>query len=315
MMRPPSQPIAEIEMNLTKSRILIAFAALYIIWGSTYLAIRFAIESLPPFLMAGLRFLIAGVILYAFARYKNKEPHPSLRQWKSALIIGGLLLCGGNGSVVWAERYVPSGLASLFIATTPFWMVLLEWLWHRGKRPSLGVFAGIGVGFFGVWLLMAPHTGSQPIHLVGALVLLTAALLWSIGSIYSKTAPLPKTLLLATGMEMIAGGAALILLGIFSGELLTVHPAGFTAKSVLAFVYLIFFGSLVGFTAYIWLLKTVGAAKASTYAFVNPLVAVLLGWIWGGEALSVQTVVAALIIVAAVVVITVYHKEDHGVKI
>jgi drug/metabolite transporter (DMT)-like permease len=300
-------------MNITQSRIIIAFAALYIIWGSTYLAIRFAIESLPPFLMAGLRFLIAGLILYAFAHYKNKEPRPSLVQWRSALIIGGLLLCGGNGSVVWAEQFVPSGLASLFIATTPLWMVLLEWLWHRGKRPAFGVFAGICVGFFGVWLLMAPTTGTQPIHLGGALMLLLAALLWSIGSIYSKRAPLPKSPLRGTGMEMIAGGAVLILLGIFSGELTSAHPSAFTLKSVWAFIYLIFFGSLVGFTAYIWLLKAVGAAKASTYAFVNPLVAVFLGWALGGEMLSAQTIAAALIIVAAVVVITRYQREEQAV--
>jgi len=305
-------------MNVQRSRIIIAFAALYLIWGSTYLAIRFAIESLPLFLMAGIRFLTAGVILYAFARYKNKSPRPNSRQWISALIIGGLLLCGGNGSVVWAEQFVPSGLAALFIATTPLWMVLLEWLWHRGCRPSAGVFAGIFVGFSGVWLLMAPnalHPDAHPIHLGGAAMLLLAALLWSIGSIYSKKAPLPRSPLMATGMEMIAGGGLLIVLGILQGECSRFHPADFTAKSVLAFVYIIFFGSIVGFTAYIWLLKAVGAAKASTYAFVNPLVAVFLGWALGGEAITGQAVFAALIIVAAVVVITVYHKEEVRVNV
>jgi drug/metabolite transporter (DMT)-like permease len=305
-------------MNVTRSRIIIAFAALYIIWGSTYLAIRFAIETLPLFLMAGLRFFIAGTILYGFARYKNKSPRPQPRHWVSAFVIGGLLLCGGNGSVVWAEQYVPSGLASLFIATTPLWMVLLEWLWHRGRRPSAGVFAGIFVGFLGVWLLMAPntfHPGAHPIHLGGALMLLLAALLWSIGSIYSKKAPLPKSPLMATAMEMIAGGAVLIFLGLMQNELSRSYPFQFTIKSIAAFFYLIVFGSLVGFTAYIWLLKAVGAAKASTYAFVNPLVAVFLGWALAGEALTVQTILATLVIVAAVVMITAYHKEEVAVNV
>jgi drug/metabolite transporter (DMT)-like permease len=300
-------------MIVTKSRIIIAFAALYIIWGSTYLAIRFAIESLPPFLMAGLRFAAAGIFLYMITRLKNKDPRPERRHWISALIIGGLLLCGGNGSVVWAEQYVPSGIASLFIATTPLWMVLLEWLWHRGRRPSLGVFGGIAMGFFGVWLLVAPtalHPGAHPIHLRGALMLLMAAFLWSIGSIYSKKAPLPNSPMLATAMEMMAGGVLLIVLGLAQGELQRFHPANFTVKSIAAFFYLITFGSLVGFTAYIWLLKAVGIAKASTYAFVNPLVAVMLGWTLAGEPLTVATVMAALIIVAAVVVITRHQPEE-----
>ncbi len=297
-------------MNITKTRIIIAFTALYIIWGSTYLAIRFAIESLPPFLMAGLRFFLAGLILFAFARLKNKDPKPQQRHWISAFIIGGLLLCGGNGSVVWAEQFVPSGVASLFIATTPFWMVMLEWRWLKTKRPAAGVFWGIVVGFFGVWLLMAPRAGTQPIHLGGAAMLLLAAFLWSVGAIYSKRAPLPKSPLLSTGMEMMAGGIVLLVLGILHGEMATVHPEAFTAKSVWAFFYLVVFGSLVGFTAFIWLLKAVGAAKTSTYAFVNPLVAVFLGWSLGGEALTAQTVMATLIIVASVVAITVYHKED-----
>jgi drug/metabolite transporter (DMT)-like permease len=302
----------------TRGRIFLAFAALYIVWGSTYLAIRFAIETLPPFLMAGLRFWIAGLILYGFASRKEGFSVPSGRHWVSALVIGGLLLCGGNGCVVWAERYVPSGLASLFIATTPLWMVLLEWLWHRGRRPSAGVFAGIFVGFLGVWLLMAPnvfHRDSHSVHPAGAMMLLLAALLWSIGSIYSKRAPLPSSPLVATGMEMIAGGTLLVILGILRGECAGIDPSGFTVRSVAAFVYLISFGSLVGFTAYIWLLKTVGAAKASTYAFVNPLVAVFLGWAMGGETLKVQTVLAMAVIVAAVVMITRYHKEEVTVNV
>ena len=178
-----------------RTRVIIAFAAVYLIWGSTYLAIRFTIETLPPFLSAGLRFFLAGLILYAFARLKKGEKAPQKKHWGSAFITGGFLLLGGNGCVVWAERYVPSGLAALFIAIVPLWMVLLEWWWHDTKRPSLGVFFGIGIGFFGVWLLMAPdflHLGTHSIHLGGAFLLLFASFSWSIGSVYSRKADLPK---------------------------------------------------------------------------------------------------------------------------
>jgi drug/metabolite transporter (DMT)-like permease len=297
-------------MTITRTRIIIAFAAVYLVWGSTYLAIRFAIESLPPFLMAGARFFIAGLILYAFARLKNKDPRPAKQHWISASIIGGLFLCGGNGGVVWAEQFVPSGMASLFIATIPFWVVILGWLWHRTKRPAAGVLGGILLGFFGVWLLVAPQTGAQPVHGGGVAVLLTAAFLWSVGAVYAKKAPLPQSSLLTTGMEMIAGGGILMLLGTLTGEFSGFQPQAFTMKSVMAFVYLIVFGSLIGFTAFSWLLKAVGAAKTSTYAFVNPLVAVFLGWSLGGEALTAQTVMATVIIVASVVAITIYHKEE-----
>ncbi|MDP2654398.1 MAG: drug/metabolite exporter YedA [Candidatus Omnitrophota bacterium] len=302
-------------MKVTRLRIAAAFAAVYLIWGSTYLAIRFAIETLPPFSMAGLRFLIAGIALYVFARYVRRHPAPEPRHWKPALIIGFLLLLGGNGGVVWAEQYVPSGLASLFIATVPLWMVLLEWLWHRQARPGTGVFAGIALGFWGVWLLMAPgfsQNPHQPIHLGGTLALLTASLSWAVGSVYSRKAVLPDSPLVATGMEMTAGGACLLLLGLLQGEAAGWDPAAFSIKSVLAFLYLVVFGSLIGFTAYIWLLRAVGPARTSTYAFVNPVVAVLLGWGLGGEALTGRTILAALTIVAAVGVITFHQREEGG---
>jgi len=304
-----------------RTRMITAFAAVYLIWGSTYLAIRFTIETLPPFLSAGLRFLLAGLVLYAFARFKNKEPAPRQKHWGPAFIAGGFLLLGGNGSVVWAEKYVPSGLAALFIAIVPLWMVLLEWWWHKTKRPSKGVFFGIGTGFLGVWLLMAPdllHTwppkggvGSHNIHLGGALLLLLASLSWSIGSIYTRNANLPKSPFLSTAMQMIAGGILLLLTGLLSGEYAHFHFANFSAKSIGALVYLVIFGSLIAFTAYLWLLKNVGVARTSTYAFVNPVVAIFLGWAFAGEKLDFQTSIAAVFVLVAVVVITVYHK-DHG---
>jgi drug/metabolite transporter (DMT)-like permease len=294
-----------------RTRVIIALAAVYLIWGSTYLAIRFTVETLPPLLSAGLRFLVAGLLLYAFARLKNKEASPQKEHWKTAFISGGFLLLGGNGCIVYAERFVPSGLTALFIAIVPLWMVLLEW-WMARARPSAGVFVGIGMGFLGVWLLMAPyhlHHGEHSIHLGGALLLLLASFCWAIGSIYSRNAHLPKSPLISTSMQMIGGGILMLLMGLVLGEYRHLHVSDFSAKSIEALIYLIVFGSLLGFTAYIWLLKNVGVARTSTYAFVNPVVAIFLGWALAGEKLDAQTAIAALFVLVAVIVITIYHKE------
>ena len=289
-----------------------AFAAVYLIWGSTYLAIRFTIETLPIFMSAGVRFLLAGLILYFFARFKNKEPSPLQKQWGPAFIAGGFLLFGGNGCIVWAERFVPSGLAALFIAVVPLWMVLLEWKWHEIARPSSGVFFGIGIGFLGVWLLMAPdllHRGAHSIHLGGALLLLLASLSWSIGSVYSRKADLPKSPFLSTAMQMIGGGVLLLIMGLLQGEFAHLRIDHFSTKSICALIYLVIFGSLLGFTAYLWLLKNAGVARTSTYAFVNPVVAIFLGWAFAGEKLDAQTALAAFFVLVAVIIITLYHKE------
>ncbi len=292
-------------------RMISAFAAVYLIWGSTYLAIRFAIETLPPFLSAGLRFSVAGLILYAFARYIKQVPAPSPKCWGPAMIAGGFLLLGGNGNVVWAERYVPSGLASLFIATVPLLMVLLEWRWRKTPRPSFRVFLGIGIGFIGVLLMMAPdilHLGLRRVHLGGALLLLLASICWSIGSVYSRTADLPKSPYMSTAMQMISGGFLLMLMGLIQGEYAQCSWEHFSAKSLAALLYLIVFGSLIGFTAYLWLLKNAGVARTSTYAFVNPVVALVLGQALAGEQLNIQTALAAVFVLVAVVIITFYHK-------
>jgi len=299
-----NQPISR------RTQIIIAFGAVYLIWGSTYLAIRFTIETLPPFLSAGLRFLLAGLILYAFARYKKKESAPTIKHWQSAFIIGGFLLLGGNGCVVWAERIVPSGLAALFIAVTPLWMVLLEWCWHETKRPSMGVFIGIAIGFFGVWLLIKPGS----IDLSGAMLLLFASLSWATGSVYSRKADLPQSSFLSTAMQMIGGGILLMVMGVVQGEITRFHVMNFSIKSITAWAYLIMVGSLLGYTAYLWLLKNVGVARASTYAFVNPIVAIFLGWLLAGEKLSAQTAIAGIFVLVAVIVITIYHKEPEKSK-
>ena len=297
----------------TRARVLLAFAAIYLIWGSTYLAIRFAIETLPPFLMAGARFLISGVLLYAWSRARGAE-RPARIHWKATAIIGGLLLLGGNGGVVWAEQHVPSGLAALLVATLPVWMVTMEWA-RGGLRPTAGVIAGLLLGMGGIGLLVGPgeFAGGAGADTVGAIVLVFASISWAAGSIYSRGVSLPKSPLLTTGMEMLAGGALLVLAGVLTGELGSVDLAAASTKSWLSLLYLILFGSLIGFTAYIWLLKVSTPAKVSTYAYVNPVVAVLLGWAFAGEPLSLRTVIAAGVIIAGVAMISIARTGTRDV--
>lgn len=284
-------------------KVALAFLAIYLIWGSTYLAIRFAIETLPPFLMAGTRFLIAGAVLYAWMRLRG-TPRPQGFQWRNTAIVGGLMLLGGNGGVVWSEQLVPSGLAAVLIATTPLWMVLLGWLW-RGARPSRRVVIGLTLGFSGVVLLVGPGAlnGQGPIAPLGAAVLILAALSWATGSLFAQRARLPAASLLATAMEMLAGGALLLIAGLVTGEWVRVDLSAVSMRSLLALVYLILFGSLVGFSAYTWLLRVTTIARASTYAYVNPVVAVFLGWALAGETLTLPTLLATAVIVAGVMLI------------
>jgi drug/metabolite transporter (DMT)-like permease len=286
-------------------QVLAAFAAVYVIWGSTYLAIRFAIETLPPLLMAGVRFLLAGAVLYAFVRARGVA-RPRLVHWRSATVVGGLLLLCGNGGVVWAEQVIPSGVAALLVATVPLWMVLLDWARPGGASPSGTVIAGLVVGFAGLVLLIGPSelVGSGRVDPTGAVVVLFASLAWAIGSIYSRSASLPTSPLLATAMEMITGGALLAVGGLVRGELATLDPSGISAESALAFGYLVVFGSLIGFTCYIWLLGVTTPSRVATYAYVNPVVAVLLGWALASEPLTARVIGAATVIVAAVVLIT-----------
>lgn len=287
---------------------LAAFVAVYIIWGSTYLAIRFAIETLPPLLMAGARFLIAGGLLYVFVRLRGAA-RPTLVHWRSGLIVGGLLLFCGNGGVVLAERTVPSGLAALLVSTVPLWMALLEWLRPGGRRPRLAVAGGLALGLAGVALLIGPKAFTGGIGSVGGVLLLVAAAVcWAGGSLYSRNAPLPESPLLGNAVEMLAGGALLAVIALATGEAGQLHLAAVSPRSALALAYLVIFGSLVAFTAYIWLLRHVPTARASTYAYVNPAVAVFLGWAFAGERLTPLTFVAAGVILAAVIVITTFRE-------
>ncbi|HVM60530.1 MAG TPA: EamA family transporter [Verrucomicrobiae bacterium] len=291
-------------------QVITAFATVYLLWGSTYLGIRFAVETIPPFLMAGSRHCTAGLILYAWAR-RHGAAKPRLKHWRGAAIVGGLLLLGGNGLLSFAQRRVPSGISALIIGSVPLWMILLEWLWHRGPRPTVGTVSGLVVGFVGLGFLVAPgrFNGSAPIDSFGAVVLLLAAFLWAAGSLYSRRAKLPSSQLLAAAMEMLAGGAIVVLAGTVSGEWIGFTPAQISAHSWVAWAYLVTFGSLIGFTAYVWLLQVATPARVSTYAYVNPVVAVFLGWAFAGEEVSSRTLLAAAAIILAVVIIVTRAAE------
>lgn len=293
------------------SLVLAAFAAVYLLWGSTYLAIRVAIDTLPPLLMAGARFLLAGTILYAVMRLRG-VPAPTRRQWRSTAIVGTLMLMCGNGGVVMAERTVPTGVAALLVAMVAFWMVLLEWMRPGGARPTLRVVAGLLIGFAGIVILVGPAgiVGGERVDPWGALLLMIGSAAWAAGSIYARAAELPRSALLATAMEMLAGGAALTIAGSLRGELASANPAAFTTESVLALLYLVVFGSLVGFSAYVWLLQVSTAARVSTYAYVNPVVAVLLGWWLLDEPLTSRVLAAAVVIILAVAVITTGKRAE-----
>jgi drug/metabolite transporter (DMT)-like permease len=289
----------------TRAKLIAAFAAVYLIWGSTFLAIRYAIETMPPLLMAGVRFLVAGAMLYAWAAVREKV-RPTRAQWIGTAIVGGLLLTGGNGAVSWSEQYVPSGLAALVVANTPLWMVLFEWARPGGDRPTARVVAGIALGFSGLVLLVGPGEimGGSAVDPRSAVVLLFGTLAWAAGSIYSRSLRLPSSPRLSTGMQMLAGGGLLVVVGLLIGEGSRVDLDAISLKSALALGYLIFFGAIVGFTAYIWLLTVSTAARVSTYAYVNPVVALLLGWALADEPLNARTVLAAGVILAGVAVIT-----------
>jgi drug/metabolite transporter (DMT)-like permease len=302
----PDRPL----VHAPRSHVLLAFAAVYVVWGSTYLAIRIAIETIPPFFMVGARFCVAGGILYAWARAHGEE-RPTPVHWRSATIVGVLLLVLGTGVVVWAEEKVASGIAALLVSVEPLWIVLLQWLRPRGKRPSAWVICGLVLGLAGLWLLVNPTSdGGAQRNVVAEGILLLAALSWAVGTLYSKRAPLPTSKFIGTAMEMLAAGAVLVAVGLVTGEAGHLALGAVSARSWGALLYLVVFGSIVGYTAYIWLVNTVSPTLVSTYAFVNPVVAVVLGWAIVSEPLNVRMIVAAAIIVGAVALITIGGTED-----
>ena len=299
----------------SRAKILLAFAAVYLIWGSTYLAIRYAVETIPPFFMAGCRFVMAGGTLYLWTRAGGATP-PSRRDWAGAALLGALLLLSGNGGLCWAEQRVPSGLAALLLATIPIWMVLLDSFRKAGTKLGVRVIGGMAMGVGGLALLVGPaHLwGSARVNLAGAGVLMFSSFCWSLGSILSHKLELPPSPFLAAAMEMLAGGALLLSLGVLSGEGREFHLHAVALRSSLGLVYLIVAGSLLGFTAYIWLLRTVPTARVSTYAFVNPAVAVFLGWAVGSEVLSGRELLASATIIAGVALIITHRPLEAEIR-
>jgi drug/metabolite transporter (DMT)-like permease len=284
---------------------MLAFAAIYIIWGTTYLAIRVAVETIPPFLMAGVRFLIAGFFAFLFLRARG-VPLPTRLQWRSAAIVGAFMLLGGNGLVTWAEQQVPSGIAALVVATVPLWMTLFDWLFAGGRRPGRRTTLGLVLGFAGIGLLIGPRLFVETTSVSPAswLILFLAPILWSVGSLYSRRALLPENTFMSTALEMLLAGFLLLLAGLVTGEGQQLDVASIAPRSLLAMLYLTIFGSIVALTAYVWLLKNVDAARVATYTYVNPIIAVFLGWLLLSEAISAQMLGAVAIIVFAVLLIT-----------
>lgn len=289
-----------------KIEIIVAFAALYLIWGSTYLGIRFAIDTIPPFLMAGIRFLLAGIIMFAIAR--TQGPLKSTwSEWKTSLIVGACLLLGGNGGVTISETFIGSGLASLIVATVPIYITLLGWLVGMTPRPRPIVWMGLAGGFGGVAVLLGPalrFSGNPAGHpAIGMSILLFSSFIWSAGSLYSRIAKHSASPFLAVAQQMLCGGSLLILVGMFAGETKRFHPDQITALSLGAFVYLVLIGAIVGYTAYFWLLRHCDPANVSTYAYVNPIVAVLLGALFAHETVTLRTLLAAALIIGSVALI------------
>ncbi len=284
--------------------VIAAFIAIYLIWGSTYLGIRFAIETIPPFLLSGARFTLAGFIMLAAATVR-REPGVTWPQFRTAAIVGSLLMFA-NSLVGVAESRIPSGIAALLVAMTPLFMVLLEWARPGGRRPTILVGVGLLIGLAGVATLVGPASfgGGARVDLIGAAIVIFGAFAWSLGSIYSRHAPRPQSALMMTAIQMLAGGTFVGIVGAARGEAAMFAVSAVSTRSFIAWVYLLIFGSLIGFTAFVYLLRVSTAARVATYAYVNPVVAVVLGWLLAGESISGRMVVAAVIIVAGVALIT-----------
>jgi drug/metabolite transporter (DMT)-like permease len=289
-----------------RTALIIAFATVYIVWGSTYLAIRVAVETMPPFLLAGVRFLLAGSLLFAWLRLKGTAL-PTRSQWQHAALAGVLMLLGGNGLVVWAEKTVSSSLTALLIALTPVWFALLDWLRPGGKRPALYTLAGIVVGFGGVALLVSGRNNSGASMIQnpwGVVAVILAGFFWAAGSLWSRYNAKPESPWMNAALQMICGGASLLLLSFLCSEPAHYHLAQVSRHSWLAFGYLIVFGSWIGFSAYVWLLKASTPARVATYAYVNPVIAVLLGHWLLAEPFGVRELWAAVIILIGVIITT-----------
>jgi drug/metabolite transporter (DMT)-like permease len=287
-----------------------ALVAVYILWGGTYLAMKVAIETLPPFTMAGIRFLIAGAIIYIWQVARGVEK-PQKGHWKNAAIVGGTMLLGGNGSIVWAEQFVSSGIAAIIFATVPFWVMLLSWLWQGGKRPNGMVLVGLVLGLIGITLLVNNSVGelsNTSSQWGGYIALVAATLFWAGGTLYSRVAKLPSAIFMSIALQMLTGGLLCLLFGVITGEWAQFHFTLVSMRSAFALGYLILFGSIIGFSAYIWLLKVADPTLVTTNTYVNPVVAVILGWMLAGEQMTSHDALAALLIVLSVIIV---HKGNN----
>lgn len=300
------------EVSSNSTLLLAAFAAVYLVWGSTYLAIRIGDESIPPLLVAGTRHLVFGLIFFPILLWKTKA-RPTWIEWRTATITGFLLLAVGNGGVCLAEERVPSGIAALLVATVSLWMVVIDWLRPNGVRPVSRVLVGLVLGFAGLTLLVGPKElgGSGRIDPIGVAILGVGSFAWACGSIYSKHGQMPSSPLLGATMQSLTGGIILWIAGGLMGEIGALNLTAVTGRSWIAMIYLIFCGSMIGFSSYIYILKHSTATRVATYAFVNPIVALFLGWLLLHESITLRTILASAVILAAVLlVITAPQRQD-----
>jgi drug/metabolite transporter (DMT)-like permease len=288
------------------TRIILAFAAVYVLWGSTYLFIKYAIETIPPFLLGASRFVVSGGLLYALALWRG-APKPTAAELRLAAITGVLMLGLGNGGVMFAEKTVPSGVVALIVSCVPILVVLLDWLRPKGIRPRKTMFAGLALGLVGMVILIGPRAiiGQGNVDEVGAAVLLVGSIAWSIGTLMTRSSNRPAgSPLVFAALQMLAASAAMLVMSLVSGDWRQFSWSGLTPLSMFSFWYLVIAGSIIGYTAYVYLLGVVSAAKASTYAYVNPIIAVVLGWLFANEPLGARTLIAAAVILGGVAIIT-----------
>jgi drug/metabolite transporter (DMT)-like permease len=293
-------------------KILLAFAIIYLVWGSTFLAIRVGVREVPPFLLAAIRFLLAGLFLYGWAVIRG-ERSPSRRQWMSAVLIGLLIFVMDYGLLFWAEQRVPSGVAAVILALIPAFMALSEILLLRTQKLTIPLALALLIGLAGVAVLMSHSLNlvGEPIDKAGAAALIVAALSWSIASILTRKIPLPPSKVMSSGAQMLAGGVLLALTAAIRGEFHNFDPLAVSRSAWLALLYLIVAGSIVGYNAYMWLLDHESPTKVGTYAYVNPVVAVIFGYFLGGEQLGLRTILGTLFVLTSVIVITTTQTKSN----
>jgi drug/metabolite transporter (DMT)-like permease len=302
-------------MQPPPSRIKTVFAllALYLIWGTTYLAIRYVVEAVPPFMAAAARFICSGSLILLWFKIKSpKKPLATSVEWRSAAITGALLLGGGNGLVSLAETRVSSGMTALFVSSMPFWIVLLDWIRPHGNRPKPLTLLGLMTGLAGMIYLVAPKDNALDSLSVGILICSTIS--WAAGSLITKHRVMPSSPFLTTGMQMVTGGVFLVLMSAFTGEWMHFSLSLISTQAILGWLYLVFFGSILGYSAYVWLLKHSHPAQATTYAFVNPVVALVLGAWAAHEPLSPRVIYAAFVILSAVAIILTQRASAPKIK-